>query len=430
VQVQVNVSSERRILGMQPRLLWGFISVFLFMVGDGIEQAFLSKYVVQLGFSLEQSAVMFSVYGITLALASWLAGVLSEVFGSRRVMMLGLFVWVVFDVGFLLALTDRNYILMLIMYGLRGFGYPLFAFSFIVWVTYVSERSRLASAMGVFWFMFAGGIGFVGTYYPSFTLPVIGYMGTLWSALIWIVIGGVWGIVLTDGKYQQGTKTLQSGLREFSAAVRILWKQPRVAIGGVVRTINTSAWFGLVVVFPVFFTSTLHFSTSQWLQIWGDQSISNMVFNVIWGVVGDKIGWSHVVKWFGGIGCAISTLLYYYGALAVSHNFWLTVVIACLFGATVAAFVPLSAIMPFLAPKDRGAAMAILNLGAGLSNFAGPALVALLNPVLSLTGVVWSFAILYIFSSFLTHKFLRTDSEAVREANREMTDSILDTSTT
>lgn len=326
-------------------------------------------------------------------------------------MFLGFVIWVVFDVGFLLGLHDKNYALMLVMYGLRGFGYPLFAFSFIVWVTYRSQRSKLASAMGLFWFMFAGGIGFVGSYYPSFTLSIFGYMGTLWSAIAWILIGGVWGLLLVNDPPERTPRASKHAIREFTTGVTILWRQPRVTVGGIVRTINTAAWYGLVVIFPVFFTTSLHFTTSQWLQIWGDQSISNMVFNIIWGIVGDKIGWRNVIKWFGGLGCALTTLLYYYGPVALHHNFWMTVVIACLFGACVSAFVPLSALMPYLAPNERGAAMGVLNLGAGLSNFIGPVLVALFNQIFGLVGVVWAFAILYVISSFLTHFFLQPTRE-------------------
>src|SRR3954470_12945308 len=87
--------------GINKKLTLGMVAIFIFMIGDGIEQAFLSKYLVELGFSVSQAALVFSVYGITLAIASWLAGVLSEIFGPRRVMLAGLLIWVVFHIGLL-----------------------------------------------------------------------------------------------------------------------------------------------------------------------------------------------------------------------------------------------------------------------------------------------------------------------------------------
>nr|WP_326492956.1 MFS transporter [Alicyclobacillus fastidiosus] len=399
---------------MPVSLFWGFVSVFLFMVGDGVEQAFLSKYMVQLGFSVNQSAMVFSIYGITLAIASWLSGVLAEIWGPRRAMVLGFIIWVVFDVGFLyFGLDHKNYAMMLVMYGLRGFGYPLFSFSFIVWISYVSEKDKLGSAMGWFWFVFAGGLGFIGSYYPSFTIPVFGFMGTLWSSLVWIIVGGLLGILLIREKSdfsetasdRQVSVEREHGNRlgELVKGITIAFENPRVGMGGIVRVINTSAQYGFVVILPIFFTQTLHFSTSQWLQIWGDMSISNMIFNLIWGMVGDKIGWRAQVKWFGGVGCAITSLFFYYGPLAAGHNYWVAVLASVLFGITLAGFVPLSAIMPSLAPNHKGASMSILNLGAGLSTFVGPAIVGLLNNSFGVQGIVWTFAVLYIVSAILTH---------------------------
>ena len=43
--------TERQFLGLPMVLIWGYIAVAIFMTGDGFEQAFLSKYIVSLGFS-------------------------------------------------------------------------------------------------------------------------------------------------------------------------------------------------------------------------------------------------------------------------------------------------------------------------------------------------------------------------------------------
>ncbi|WP_067933297.1 MFS transporter [Alicyclobacillus kakegawensis] len=411
------VGETKQVFGMPVSLAWGFLAVFLFMVGDGVEQAFLSKYIVQLGFSVDQAALVFSVYGIVIAVASWFSGVLVELWGPRITMLVGFLVWVLFDVGFLvLGLESRNYPMMLVMYGLRGFGFPLFSFSFIVWISYVSDKGSLGAAMGWFWFAFAGGLGFIGAYYPSFTIPFLGYMGTLWSALAWIVVGGLLAIFLIGDRSTTQSRANRDGeagghaLRDLLGGITILGKNPKVAVGGVVRTINTSAQYGFVVILPIFFTNSLHFTTSQWLQIWGDMSITNMIFNFIWGAVGDKLGWRRVVQWFGCIGCAATSLLFYYGPLHAGHNYGMAVLVSCLFGITLAAFVPLSAIMPSLEPENKGFAMSILNLGAGLSTFVGPAVVGLLNNRVGVAGIAWAFAILYIVSAILS-RFLevRTD---------------------
>ncbi|MNI91588.1 putative transporter YoaB [compost metagenome] len=67
-----------------------------------------------------------------------------------------------------------------------------------------------------------------------------------------------------------------------------------------------------------------------------------------------------------------------------------------------AGYVPLSALVPSLVKEEKGSAMAILNLGAGLPVFVGPVLVGLCIGTLGSEGVVWILAVLYLLSAFLT----------------------------
>src|SRR3954469_24765363 len=127
------------------------------MIGDGVESGFLSPYLTSPGISQPRVAVIFTAYGVTAAVAAWLSGALSDLWGPRRVMALGLAIWVVFEVPFLLlGVGPGNYPLILATYALRGFGYPLFAFGFLVWITVATPRRRLGTAMGSFWFALTG----------------------------------------------------------------------------------------------------------------------------------------------------------------------------------------------------------------------------------------------------------------------------------
>lgn len=102
--------------------------------------------------------------------------------------------------------------------------------------------------------------------------------------------------------------------------------------------------------------------------------MSNIIFNLIFGFVGDAFGWKNMVFWFGCVGCAIRILLFYYSHVIFGDNFWIVLFCGCLWGCLLAGFVPLTALTPLLVNKDKGAAMAILNLGAGLAVFVGPVL--------------------------------------------------------
>ena len=69
--------------------------------------------------------------------------------------------------------------------------------------------------------------------------------------------------------------------------------------------------------------------------------------------------------------------------------------------------------MPSLAPEHKGAAMSLLNLGAGASNWVGPAIVALFLPAVGVAGVMWIYAALYLLSAALT-AFLTLPAEKPR----------------
>jgi MFS family permease len=96
----------------------------------------------------------------------------------------------------------------------------------------------------------------------------------------------------------------------------------------------------------------------------------------------------------------VSTLALYYIPL-VTHNYKLSVIAGIFYGATLAGYVPLSALTPMLAPDHRGEALSLLSLGAGASMLVGPGLVRLLLQPLGMSGLMWIFAGLYLFSGFL-----------------------------
>ena len=143
------------------------------MIGDGVEAGYLSKYLVDRGISTEQNvALIFTVYGITVAIAAWLSGALSDLWGPRQVMAIGLAIWAVFEVGFLLlGVAPGNYDMIMVMYALRGFGYPLFAYGFLVWITVAAPQQRLGTAVGWFWFALTGGLFTSSSLFASFAIP-------------------------------------------------------------------------------------------------------------------------------------------------------------------------------------------------------------------------------------------------------------------
>src|SRR5690606_17894381 len=87
-------------LGLPSNLKWGYFGILIFMMGDGVEQGWLSPYLTEHGMSIEQSAALFTIYGITIAISSWFSGVLAESYGPRRAMFMGLILYFIGTVGF------------------------------------------------------------------------------------------------------------------------------------------------------------------------------------------------------------------------------------------------------------------------------------------------------------------------------------------
>ena len=389
-------------LGMSPPLAWGFVAVLLLMCACGVESGFLSAYLVSRGFSASAVALVFTVYGITAAAAAWLSGALSDLWGPARVMWTGLIVWVVFHVAFLwLGVAPGNYPLILLCYALRGFGFPLFAYGFLVWITVATPTRNLGTSLGWFWFAFAAGFPTLGSLAATYLIPKVGSYQTLWWSLPFVAGAGLALLCVPEPVgHRRLAPAGENPIRTLLTGVTIAWRVPKIGIGGIVRTINTAAQLGFLVFLPVYCTTTVGFTLGQWLRLLTLLSVSNVIWNLLFGVIGDRFGWRRTVALCGGAGCAVTTLLLYYSLLG-SH-YTLAVIAGILYGATLSGYTPLGAIMAALAPDRKGAAMSILNFGAGASAWVGPGIVGVFLPWLGVGGVMWIFAVLYAISAVMT----------------------------
>ena len=389
-------------LGLPRPLVWGFVGLLLFMIGDGVESGYISPYLAAHGAGSDtRAAVAITVYGAVVTAGSWLSGALSDLWGPRRVMWLGLAIWGSLEVVFLaVALPTENYPLMVLAYGLRGFGYPFFAYGFLVWVLAGSPAHRLGSAVGWFYFAFTGGLPTLGSLLASGSEPLIGEYATLWVSLVLVVAGGI--IALTGIRHATGGARLAapevSAGRGIANSVAILFSQPRIAIGCLVRIVNTAPQFGFLVFLPTVFSDDLHFGTSGWLQLVFVLGAANIFANLFFGVLSDRLGWHRTLRWFGCVASAVSSLCLYFLPAHVSDQYWVAVLCATLYGITLAGFTPISVLMSLMAPGQKGNAIAVLNLGAGAATFVGPLIVTVFLGLIGPGGVTVMFAGLYVMA--------------------------------
>ena len=123
--------------------------------------------------------------------------------------------------------------------------------------------------------------------------------------------GAVFALVLNKAPFTSKAEARRNKWQELVKGLTIIRTEPKVALGGIVRIINTTAQFAFPVFLPTYMAAH-GFSTTDWLYIWGTIFTSNIAFNLIFGFVGDRFGWRQTITWFGGVGCGFTTLLLFY----------------------------------------------------------------------------------------------------------------------
>jgi predicted MFS family arabinose efflux permease len=178
-------------LSIPRELAFGYVGLLLFMMGDGVESGYLAHFLHGEGISQGKIALLFTVYGALAAMGARYAGTLADFWGPRLVMWIGLLAWTAFQVIFLgFSLPTGHFPSMLVSYGLRGLGYPLFAYGFLVLITTVTPPKRLGSAVGWFWFAFSAGLPTLGSLLASLVIPHVGQYVTFWCSLGMVMAGG------------------------------------------------------------------------------------------------------------------------------------------------------------------------------------------------------------------------------------------------
>ena len=214
------------------------------------------------------------MYGVAVTIGSYLSGALADLWGPRRVMLLGFLVWVVFEVLFILAIATGSPLAIMATYFFRGFGYPLFAFSFLVWINSVVPYRRNGTAVGWFYVMFTGGLPTLGSLVALIAIPAFGggYLGetaAMWISMALVLTGfliGFFGVKEPRGRMRLAPEGESASAVLFSG-LRVMVKEPRVAVGFVVRLINTAPQYGMFIILPGVMVTDLGWSQGQWLMM-------------------------------------------------------------------------------------------------------------------------------------------------------------------
>ncbi|MCP3425420.1 RbtT/DalT/CsbX family MFS transporter [Rothia sp. AR01] len=429
-------------IGIPSVLKWGFLGVLLFMTGLGIESNFIAPHLEgRMGSPGESVALVITLYSLAVLVASYLSGALADLWGPKKVMLLGFVIWMVFQVGFLLSIETDSLFLVGLMYFMRGFGFPLFAFAFLVWINITAQPSKAGTAIGWFYVMFTGGLPTLGSLVAIGSIPAlgggaVGETWSMWGSIALIVLGfccAWFGCHEERGKSRIAPAG-ESASSVVLAGLRLTASNPKVLQGFLVRLINTAPQFGMFIIMPAVISTTLGWGQSRWLLMTVCVYAGNILFNAFFGAVGDRIGWVNTVRWCGVFASALGLLAWWYVPhLVPAGSTWgyvVSVIAGVTFGIFLAGFVPMGAIMPENAPKHRGAAMAMYTTAAGGATFLGSGTVWVVLTVTGLLGiedpfirnsaVIWTFVALYAAAFVMVgHLRTRQDDPAYRREIRE-----------
>lgn len=425
-------------IGIPSVLKWGFLGVLVFMTGNGVESNFITPHLVELLGSPEATvSIIIAFYSVAVLISSYLAGSFADLYGPRRVMLVGFLIWVVFEVLFLLALQTGNLWLTGITYFFRGFGFPLFAFAFLVWVTITTPSQRASTAVGWFYVMFTGGLPTLGSLFaigaiPTFGGGAMGETGAMIASTGLVIIGFllVWFGVRTRNGWGRIAPAGETNAQVLTAGIRLTFRNRKILQGFLVRLINTAPEFGMFIILPAVIATELQFGQSRWLTMTVAVYAGNILVNAVFGAIGDKIGWRVTVRWFGVFGSAIGLLAWWYVPHLVepgsTGGFVISVIAGTAFGIMLAGFVPMGAIMPALAPEHKGAAMAMYTTAAGGAYFLGSAVVAIVLNVSGLftedsfiknSAVIWTFVVLYACAFVMVNNLRVPEDEKGKRAH-------------
>lgn len=395
-------------IGIPASLFYGYIGLIFFMLGAGIETSWFSAFLVSSGYEIQLVSVIFSLYGLFVTIFSWLTSFFVNIFSVRKVMIAGLIIYLVSAVILIAGIYFELLPVIALAYTLRGASYPLFAYAFLIWITLRSEFKNLGKATSWFWFSFNLGLTIISPLLASLLLKFSNSINILAVGMVMALLGSFFALKVNRDHLPVFNNN-KSILYEMQEGIMILFEYPRLAIGLVVKAINNIGQFGFVIMMPIFLVNH-GYSLSQWGIIWATTYVVNSFAGILFGNLGDYYGWRKIVCYFSGTLTALSCFLIGSVVFYFPGNFFLLMLAFIVFSFGIAAFGPLSALIPAMALEKKTTALSVLNLGSGLSNFLGPVLVTVLFQKFDGFFVLAVFAVLYLLASILAI-FLKTPEE-------------------
>lgn len=223
------------------KFIWSYLGTFLFMLGGCIENSWLSAWLNTQGFDQAHIGQIFAGYGIVVAITSWLSGVCVDVFGPKKVMVTGFIVYLLASVAFLnFALPSHDFGAILVTYMLRGVGYPLVCYSFLVRLTIQLDNHQQGIGTSLFWVVYNLGFTIIGPVVAASLIPALGHINVMWAGMGVALLGVLFMLVLERNEFILKPRTTPV-FKELSAGISIMYERPRIGLAVLVKLLTVLA---------------------------------------------------------------------------------------------------------------------------------------------------------------------------------------------
>ncbi len=355
--------------------IWG--ATFMVQFGETIPQSFQPLFLAQLGISTAVIGLVYNIRNIEQSFLRLIAGSLSDVFGRKRLIMIGLIL--VSLVPFIYAISWDMWLPLVAMF-VSGLGLSLFFPPSEAYASSLYPPERVGEAMGKYHMSWAVSAvigpsagGFLALWYPEYRhiFIVAGIVSMVAVFLFaWLTRGDV--EKRNGDKMSGATRKLIS---EFPSTMRRLFKMKPVVAGSAAVFAHAFCHWGVPTFVPIFAAKLGYNEAVIGLALTANALMIAVSLPIV-GKVSDRVGRFLPIV----IGLLVSV-----GAFALIPNVqaeWMLILLMGVLGVCAVLEFPVSqaVMMESLPLADRGSATGVwgmmMSLGGTIGVFAMSAIVA------------------------------------------------------
>ena len=370
--------------------IWG--ATFMVQFGETIPQSFQPLFLAELGISTAMIGLVYNIRNIEQSLLRLIAGSLSDVFGRKKLIMLGLIF--VSLVPFIYAISWDTWLPLVAMI-VSGIGLSLFFPPSEAYASSLYPPDRVGEAMGKYHMSWAISAvigpsvgGFLALWYPGYR-SIFVISGVISMAAVFIFA------LLTRGDHEKRNGKKVSGatkklLSEFPATMKRLFKNKPIVAGSASVFAHAFCHWGLPTFMPIFVAKLGYNEAVIGLALTANALMTALSLPVV-GRVSDRVGRFLPIA----IGLMISVAAF--ALLPSIQTEWMLIGVMALLGLCAVLEFPVSqaVMMESLPIEDRGSATGIWGMMMSLGGTIG---VFAMSVIVNYAPIEWIFYFAATFS--------------------------------